>query len=133
MSRLPHLSLSSLLLGAAALAIGYLVFATARNVAHNYQLHHQESDIRAQIAQLDRDHRQLVAVRDYLKSDEYVEQVARRVLGLTRPGETLVVVSSSDSVPQGTPTPLPARTAGEPWWKELFVQPDAAPTSQPTP
>ena len=77
MSRLPHLSLTPFLLLAAALSIGYLTFTTLHYVVHNYQVHHDETSVRADIAQLDREHGQLVALRDYLKSDEYVEEVAR--------------------------------------------------------
>ena len=131
MSRLPRLSLTPLFLCAAALAIAYLVFTTAHYVVHNYQLHHEESGVRADIARLDADHAQLVAVRDYLKSDEYVTDVARRILGLVRPGETLVVVSGNGQPPAATPTPrLTPAAGGEQWWKELFV---AAPVATPQP
>src|SRR5205814_9418394 len=130
LSRLPHLSLTPLLLLAAALSIGYLTFTTLHYVVHNYQVHHDERSVRADIAQLDREHGQLVALRDYLKSDEYVEEVARRILGLVRPGETLVVVSSSDSAAAASPTAQPARTPGDPWWKE-FVAPAVDVTPSP--
>jgi cell division protein FtsB len=130
LSRLPHLSLTPLLLLAAALSIGYLTFTTAHYVVHNYQVHHDETSVRADIAQLDRDHGQLVALRDYLKSDEYVEEVARRILGLVRPGETLVVVSSSDAAPAVSPTVQPARTPGDAWWKE-FLPPSVGVTPSP--
>ena len=130
MSRLPHLSLTPFLLLAAALSIGYLTFTTLHYVVHNYQVHHDETSVRADIAQLDREHGQLVALRDYLKSDEYVEEVARRILGLVRPGETLVVVSASGGGPAMSSTAQPARTPGDAWWKE-FVAPSVAVTPSP--
>ena len=134
-SRLPHLPLTPLVIGAAALAITYLGFTTTRYVVHEYNLREDQALLHRQIGQLDRDHAQLVAVRDYLKSDEYIEDVARRVLGLVRPGETLVVVSSSAPptavAPHVAVTPGPAR-ASPGWWKALFVQP-ALPTPAPTP
>ena len=130
MSRLPHLSLTPFLLLAAALSIGYLTFTTLHYVVHNYQVHHDETSVRADIAQLDREHGQLVALRDYLKSDEYVEEVARRILGLVRPGETLVVVSSSDNAHDAPSTAQPARTPGDAWWKE-FVPPSVDVTPSP--
>jgi cell division protein FtsB len=116
-----------LLACAAVLAIGYLGYTTSRYVIHNYQLHQDEAQIRRDIAQLDRDHAQLVAVRDYLKSDEYVEDVARRILGLVRPGETLVVVSGAPAA-AATPGPLAQHTAGAEWWKDLFTNPPPTPT-----
>ncbi len=129
-SRLPRLSLMPLLLAAAALTIGYFVVTTARNIYHNHQLAQEETSIRRDIAQLDRDHQQLVAVRDYLKSDEYIEYNARRVLGLVKPGETLVVVSSNAPTPAATATPPLSPAQGGAWWKDLFA-PSAAPTPTP--
>ena len=133
MSRLPRPPLTPLLLAAAVLVIGYFLATTARNVYHNYQLGQEESQIRRDIAQLDRDHQQLVAVRDYLKSDEYIEYNARRVLGLVRPGETLVVVSSSQSAAAiASATLEPQRESSGEWWKDLFA-PAVAPAPTPTP
>ncbi|HEX5478789.1 MAG TPA: septum formation initiator family protein [Dehalococcoidia bacterium] len=128
MSRLPHLSLPTLLICAAVLAIGYFGFSTGRYVIHNYQLKQQESQVRDDVRQLDQDHAELIAARDYLQSDQYVEQVARRTLGLVHPGETLVVVSPADDVPAASPTAAEA-TPGAQWWKQLYF--DAVPTPTP--
>ena len=129
-SRLPRLTLTPLLLAAAALVAGYFVVTTARNIYHNHQLAQEETAIRRDIARLDRDHKQLVAVRDYLKSDEYIEYNARRVLGLVKPGETLVVVSSNAPAPLATATPPLSPAQGGAWWKDLFA-PAVAPTATP--
>jgi cell division protein FtsB len=114
---------------AAILAGVYFGFSTWRYVTHNYRLAQEESRIKDDLGRLDREHIQLVAVRDYLQSDEYIEHVARSVLGLVRPGETLVVVSSSAPPVPASATPTPGTAAGaEPWWRDLFVEPAAAPT-----
>ena len=135
MSRVPHLPLTPLVIGAAALAITYLGFTTARYVVHEYNLREDQAQLHREINQLDRDRQQLIAVREYLKSDEYIDDVARRVLGLVRPGETLVVVSSSapprSPVPPAAMTPSPVRTPAAQWWKDLFVQPAPLPTPVP--
>lgn len=128
MSKLPRLPLTPLVICAAVLAITYLGFTTTHYVIYNYQLQRDESQVRADIAQLDRDRDQLVAVRDYLKSDEYIEDVARRVLGLVRPGETLVVVSGATPVATAATSPVAAPTPASEWWKSLFVQPGVAAT-----
>jgi len=128
-SRLPHLSLTPFVVLAAALIIGYVVFNTAHYVLHDYQIRHEEQAARDDIARLDADHAQLLALRDYLRSDEYVEEVARRVLGLVRPGETLVIVSGNDSA-TATPAPPLSTTPGAPWWKE-FIAPQPATTPAP--
>ena len=127
MSRLPHLSLPTLLICVATLAIGYFGFSTVRYVIHNYSLNQQESQMRAEIRQLDQDHADLMSVRDYLQSDQYVEQVARRTLGLVHPGETLVIVSPADDVPKAASI-VPAMTPGAPWWRQLFFDPAPTPT-----
>jgi len=125
-SRRPHLSVLPFVLGFAVLAFAYLGYTTSRYVIHNYQLHQQESQVRRDLDQLNRDHEQLVAVRDYLKSDEYVQDVARRVLGLVNPGETLVIVSGTAPL---AATPAAGQPAGTEWWKQLFG--NAAPPPTP--
>ena len=133
MSRLPHLPLVPLAIAAALAVIGYLAFSTVTGMARDYRLRNDEAQVQRDIAQLDQDHDQLVAVRDYLNSDEYVEYIARRVLGLVKPGETLVIVSG----PKPDPTATPAEGAGstpEPeWWKNLFGGVRPLPTSGPSP
>jgi cell division protein FtsB len=114
-----------LLIAAALLVVGFLALSTGRNVVHHYQLRQDERALRDELRQLDADESDLTAVREYLESDEYIEDVARRVLGLVRPGETLVIVSGSESVA----LPTPAARIGEPWWKELFIAPLPTPTA----
>jgi len=120
----PRLSPSTALIVCALAAIAYLGLTTARYVLHNYQLGDDEDSVRREIDQLDQDNAQLTAVRDYLRSDEYVEYVARRILGLVRPGETLVIVSGDDaaeSAPQSTA--VAGDDEARPWWKDLFLAP----------
>ena len=131
--QLPRPSPSQLLLCVLIAAIAYLGINTIRYVLHNYRLSGQETQLHLQLAQLDQDHAQLLALRDYLQSDEYVEDVARRQLGLVRPGETLVVVSQADTVPTATPASPTDATPGAPWWKELFPPADLQPAATPVP
>jgi cell division protein FtsB len=130
-SRLSHLPITPVIVCAALLALTYFGFSTWQYVTHNYRLSEEETQVRRDIARLERERAQLVAVRDYLESDEYVEYVARSVLGLVRPGETLVIVSSS-APPAPTPTPGTGEPddGAKPWWQELFVEPAAAPTPE---
>lgn len=120
---------------------GYFAFTTGSYVIRNYQAGQEERAIRADIARLDREHDELIAVRDYLESDEYIEYQARRTLGLVRPGQTLVIVSgatpaaapippgsaeASASGPAADATPTP----GGAWWHRLFRD-DDLPTATP--
>jgi len=121
--RLPRLRLSPLLFALAALSIGYLAFSTSRYVIRSHQLHHDRAAIERDIASLENHRSSLQAIREYLQSDEYLEQVARRELGLVRPGETLVIVSSSDPSPTPTSTPRAPDAPRASWWKELYGVP----------
>jgi cell division protein FtsB len=123
-----HLPLPHLFAGAAIIAAVFLGLSIARNAVRNYQLHEDERVLHAELRQLDADHEQLSAVRDYLESDEYIEDVARRVLGLVRPGETLVIVAGAQDGAVATPEPTHAASAA--WWRDLFV---AQPTVTPAP
>jgi cell division protein FtsB len=132
-SRFARLPLTPVVVCAAILAATYFAFSTWHYITHNYRLSRDENELRSDIARLDQEHQQLVAVRDYLKSDEYIEDIARRILGLVRPGETLVIVSSS-APPAATATPaIDDNAPPGPWWQDLFVQPAVEPEAAPTP
>ena len=104
----------------AAVVVGYFLFAAAGDVLLSRELSGDKRELRSEVAELGRQQSELEAIRDYLRTDEYIEGVARRVLGLVRPGETLVIVSSSVQ-----PTPAPTPQDGvegdpRPWWEELY-------------
>jgi len=122
----PQIPLVPLILAACLVAVGLLAFNTGRNVLHNYQLRQDEQALRNDLRALDVEQQQLTAIREYLESDEYVEDIARRVLGLVKPGETLVIVSGTE--PQPALQPAADRTPGTDWWKSLFNIVDATPT-----
>lgn len=117
-SRLPSLSLTQFVVIVAALVVGYLLFAAAGDVLRTHRLNRHEQRLRQEIAELQRQHEKLEALRTYLQTDEYIAGVARRVLGLVRPGETLVIVSSS-ATPEPTPEQTPTDDEG-PWWEALY-------------
>ena len=117
MPGLPRLSLTRVVILLAALAVGYFLFNAANDTLLSHHLTQEEEQLRQQIDRLQSDKARLQALRDYLKTDEYVEGVARR-LGLVRPGETLVIVSSTAPA---TPTPTPGGTVSTaPWWEQLY-------------
>jgi cell division protein FtsB len=111
--------LAILVVLAAAFVVGYLLFRAGGIGLQSYQLAGEEQQVRQEIADLQRQHEELVALREYLRSDEYIESVARRILGLVKPGETLTIVSG----PQGEQAGVPAEESNRPnrpWWEELF-------------
>jgi cell division protein FtsB len=115
-----HIPLAPLLIAAAALALIYLVFAAARYVVLNQRLDNEETGLRAELHELGRDRERLVAMRDYLASDQYVIEVARRVLGLVSPGETLVIVSSTAPATSTPEAPTGQDTSSSDWWESRF-------------
>lgn len=95
----------------------YFGVTAASNAIDGYRLDSERATIEREIATLESQHGQLLALRDYLESDEYVETVARRELGLVMPGQSAVVVVS----PART---TPANPSGDTmrWWERLIAQ-----------
>jgi cell division protein FtsB len=108
-----------IILVVAAIVVGYLVFSSVITGLKSHGLAHDENTARQEIADLQQQRDELVAIREYLSSDEYVESVARGVLGLVKAGETRVIVTSPDADEQpAEATPAPLGT----WWESLFGQ-----------
>jgi cell division protein FtsB len=105
-----------ILLVAIVIAAGYLTFSAGHNVINSYHIVNQENELQGQVDDLQSQLDQLQQVREYLRSDEYVEFMARRVFGLVEPGEKLVVVDA----PQ-PPPPSPDELKDLSWWQRLFA------------
>ena len=120
MQKLPQLTPTRLVALLAVLAVGYFLFRAAGDAVLSHRLNRDEQRVQQQIDGLKQQQAQLQAIRDYLKTDEYIERVARRVLGLVRPGESLVIVSSSIAPTPG-PTAQPD-AAPAAWWERLYGQ-----------
>ena len=115
LSRNPWLSPRRWVVLATAVVVVYFVFTAASNTLQAIQVGQDETRVRQEVDGLAGQYNRLTALRDYWKSDEYIESVARRELGLVRPGEMGIVVTSA-----ATPTP-PAK-APEPVWEALSGQ-----------
>ena len=107
-----------ILLVATLVVSGYLIYSAGGSLLHSYHLQGDEDRLRGQIDELKQQQDQLVQVRDYLRTDEYVEFMARRVFGLVKPGEILVIVDAPKSA-AATPSPEEA-PLGSTWWQRLF-------------
>jgi cell division protein FtsB len=115
---LRFLSPGRFLLAATLLVAGYLVYSAGGSLLHSYQLQGDEAQLRADIEALRVQHDQLQQVRDYLRTDEYVEFMARRVFGLVKPGEILVIVDAPKHT-SSQASPADAQL-GATWWQRLF-------------
>lgn len=92
------------------------MFSAGSNVIHSYDLATDESRLRGEVEALERQRDQLLQIRDYLRTDEYIEFMARRVFGLVKPGETLVAVETPGGVDNTEDQ------QGLTWWQRLFGQ-----------
>ena len=120
MSKLPRLSIAQIALVLAIVVVGYFAFAAVGDTLLSQRVNRDEQQLRQEVAALQEDKAQLEAIREYLWTDEYVEGVARRLLGLVRDSESLIIVS-----PSGTATPAPAPStidqAPRRWWERLYI------------
>ncbi|HWO72213.1 MAG TPA: septum formation initiator family protein [Dehalococcoidia bacterium] len=102
-----------LLLAAIGLVTLYMLVTAGSNYLHSYRLANDEERLTQEVEELQRQQDQLTQIRDYLRTDEYVEFMARRVFGLVKPGEKLVIVQAPTPEPQDGPEDAT-------WWQRLF-------------
>ncbi len=84
-----------------AVVVVYLILTGVSSAIQSFQLGEDEDRLRDEVQGLEQRYYRLTDLRDYLNSDEYIEWVARRELGLVGPGETGIIVLSE-------PTPVPS-------------------------
>ena len=92
------------LAAATALFISYIV-AMAEVTIQGSQAQSRMMQVRAQVDELEEDKLRLEKRLEFVKSDAYVEMVARQELKFSRPGEKVFV-----PIPAMSPTPTPAPT-----------------------
>lgn len=120
MPKLPRPSFAQAVLVVALAVIVYFAFVAVGGTLLSQRVNQQEQDLRQEVAALQEDQATLEAIREFLWTDEYVEGAARRMLGLVRKGESLIIVASSV-----TETPALEEGARElrqrRWWEELYI------------
>lgn len=92
---------------------GYFSYVAISGAIHNRRLADERDNAAEQVAVLKDKKAYLEGVRNYVSSDAYVEQQARRQLGYIREGEIPFVVISP-ALPNNSQQPI-----GE-WWQRLF-------------
>ena len=108
------------MLAVTALVVVYFLVSAGFSGIRAHQLRQQEGRLDTDIQQLQERYQRLDALRQYLKSDEYIEGVARQQLGLVRGGETGIVVVSTVASP--TPTPGAGPDAGPQLWWDVLIR-----------
>ena len=109
---IPVFTKTTLFLFVCLLLTGYFVYTASSGTVRQRQQNEDHRDAVAEIEDLRsrRDH--LLGVYDYVVTDAYVEQAARRELGYIREGEIAFVVLSP-------PPDSDQQLSGE-WWERLF-------------
>ena len=105
-----------MVIGVTVLIVVYFLFTFAGNAIKGHQLNQQENQLNDEIASMQDQYQRLQALEQYMKSDEYIEAVAREQLGLVKPGETGIVAVPT----QPSPTPAPDSANPDLWWEALI-------------
>jgi cell division protein FtsB len=118
----------------AILVATLVLFILYRFISGQAALHQTEKEsmrLEEQVIHLEERHTELQQQADYVKSDDYVEYIARTELKWARPGETSVVIvpESHEIVPVEDPNAA-ENTEGEmpssplkAWWRTFFHGP----------
>lgn len=111
---LPGFSLQRGLIVTALFIVAYSGSTVVGNVAHRHELDVQTQQLNQDIARDQANYQKLDALRRYLQSDQFIESSAREDDGLSRPGDTVIVVSSPPSSPSDTQS-----SSGQ-WWDRYY-------------
>jgi len=116
-----------LVLLATAVVVVYLIFTAVSSAIQSYQLEADEGRLRDEVQGMAARYQRLSDQRDYLNSDEYIEWIARRELGLVGPGEMGIIVQSEPAL-----VPSEGQAEGEEgsqaeqgqqqgrWWEDII-------------
>lgn len=113
------LSPGRILLAAIVVVVCYFTFSAGNTFLNSMHLSSREKTVEQEVHALQEQVVQLERVRDYVATDEYVEFMARRLFGLVKPGETLVVVDAPPGQSAAGDESLEHLT----WWQRLFEAP----------
>lgn len=69
-----------------------LIISTVRSIGDLYRGGDRVLEAKNQLSQLRLEHEKLVRENAMVKSDQYIEKIARDKLGMSKPGETVVVL-----------------------------------------
>ena len=113
----------------ATMAISMIV-DFGRKATANYRIRNEEFRLEQEIAAERAKHEALLARREFVQTDEFVERVAREELKWVRPGEIVVVPIplSRKSLPTPGTSPAPVKplqveSHWQEWWALFFDRP----------
>ncbi len=98
----------------------YFLVIFGEQAWHANRLEAEIDQQREAIADIRRENEELAVRAEQMNSPAYqgyVEQIARRDLGLARPGETVIIVPRRPAAAQPTPVPEPVQDGSEQNWQ----------------
>ena len=90
--------------------VGYMIFSLGSQISYLHAMQTNVETIQGQVEELTQKNTALREEIKKIKSDAYVEQVAREQLGLVKPGETLVVPTQSPETAESQDVPKTPET-----------------------
>lgn len=106
----------------------FLIVDLGRRAAANYRIQREAERLELMVEAAQDYQAKLKAQRTYAASDLYVEEIARRELKWSKPGETVVAIlpnyepapGAMKSEAAGIQEPFVAKTPQEAWWYLFF-------------
>lgn len=97
-----------------AAGVLFVLVAIGGKAVQGYEMKQEARALEQRVDQLKKENRRLTQDLDYLRSDQYIEKVAREDLGLVRPGDVAVAALGIEEPrsPSLQPTPTPSPTPG---------------------
>ena len=91
----------------------FLVIDFGRRAANGYRIRREEARLQAELQSALEVQQILVARREHVKTDSYVESVARTELNWSRPSETVVVIMPTLEAPKLSPASVTFGTVSD--------------------
>lgn len=111
---------------------GYFMVGFTKVALVGHELRQTKAQLQAEVAELEDSVATLEAQKQYVQSDAYVEEEARKGLKMSQPGDEVIVplfkeegTPSQASAPpppsQSSSTPDPTEAPWQAWWNLFFV------------
>ncbi len=88
----------------------------------NYHLQQIEAQLEQEVEQEQARHEELLERKEYVQTDEFVENLARKELNWVRPGDVAIIVvqRTPDTPPATAAPPATATPTPQNWWEGLW-------------
>lgn len=100
---------------ALALAVSF-----ARAYYKDYQIRVQITDLQERIDEMQSKKLESLSLLDYVKSEEYLEDVGRSQLGLKKEGERVIIVDAQEDKTEIYARPTQRESSWKLWWNYFF-------------